>query len=280
MAASVVAVTQVPSAISSIYVPACENQNPCGSTCCAAGQFCSNGACADAIGTTQGAGGYVTPTYVLATTVVPTQSAFIRPTSNTVETVTATGTATTTVAFQTAVATDGSSVMGTTVSTNNGLSGGAIAGIVIGVLAAIFLLILFCICCCAKGAIDGVKALLGLGKKKPTRVETEEVYVRHSHHGGSSSRPPQQRTWFGMGPSRPARPEKKSSGWGGASVVAGALAALAVGLGLKRRHDRKDNKTEYSGSSESYSYYTGTSESSESSDRRTRDSRRSRNTRR
>ncbi|MCJ1444682.1 MAG: hypothetical protein MMC23_005184 [Stictis urceolatum] len=198
-------------------------------------------------------------------------SAFIRPTSNTVATVTSTAAATTTEAFQTPVASDGSNISAQ--PDNNGLSGGAIAGIVIGVLLGLFLLFLLLACLCCKGLIDGLLALFGCGKKR----RTEETYIEthHSHHG--SHGPPPKRRWFGMaaGPSRP-KPEKKSGiGFLG---VAGILGTLAVILGLKRKHDRHhDEKSSY-GSVTSYSYsddYT-TSASSASSDRRTRTTRHSR----
>ena len=218
----------------------------CGGTCCSPGEFCNNpGQCVGAAGTT---GGAVAP--------APTNSAFIRPTSGTVATVTAVGTATTTLPFQTPVGTDGamlSPINATPV--NNGLSGGAIAGIVIGVLLGLFLLFLLLAFLCCRGIWD---AIFGRRRKKTTETYIEE---HHSHHG--SGRPPQRR-WFGILPGRPSRPSppKKSSGGMGLLGVGGFLAALAVLLGLKRRRDHRahDEKSSYTGSSYTYSDYT-TSES-------------------
>jgi hypothetical protein len=228
------------------------NETPCGSICCASGQFCQRlNQCAANEGGSSVNAQQPTPS--------PTGSPFIRPTSGTVITITQTGSATTTVAFQTAITTEGSAALGTAVTqTNNGLSPGAIAGIVLGVLAALFILLLILLCCCAKGILDGCLSLIGLGKRK-TVVEETEVYSHHSHH--SSRPPPAPRRWFGMGPPRPERPDKKSSGLGGLLGVAGFLGALAIILGLKRRKDRKDEKSDYdSRSSASYSYYTSESE--------------------
>ena len=88
-------------------------------------------------------------------------SAYIRPTSFGIETITSIGSPTTTVPFLPPTTTGQAAGMGA-VATNNGLSQGAIAGIVIGVLLGILLLFLFCACCLFKGLIDGILRLIGL----------------------------------------------------------------------------------------------------------------------
>jgi hypothetical protein len=241
--------------------PVCKSQlgeSSCGSICCAQGQFCASaGQCLSNAATTPGGGGIIISTVFV--TASATNSPFIRPTTQTVQTVVATGTATTTIPFQTPVATDGSQITGAMVTQSGGLSGGAIAGIVIGVLAALTILFWICVCCCAKGAIDGILSLFGLGGKKNRR--TEETYIEEHHHHSSSGAPP-RRNWFGQRPSRPDQPEKKSDGLRGLLSVAGILGGLALVLGLKRRHDKKEEeKSRVSGSSYySYSDYTSASE--------------------
>ena len=232
------------------------NEVSCGPICCAQGQFCQfSGQCAAIGGTTPGAGTPgIIPITPSATLSSASATGFVRPTSNTILTITSTGTATTTVPFQTPVASDGSAVTGMTVSTNNGLSGGAIAGIVIGVLLGIALLILFCVCCCAKAVVDTLLGIFGLRNRSRRRVTETEVIEerRHSSRHGSASRPAAyRRTWFGR--SRPVTTvtqEKKSSGGGFFGVFA-ALAALAACLGLQRR--REERKQEY-GTASYYSY--------------------------
>ncbi|MCJ1485506.1 hypothetical protein MMC06_005680, partial [Schaereria dolodes] len=224
------------------------NEAQCGSICCTSDQFCqSPGVCAAYGGSSANEATYYTTTSGV--------SAFIRPTSNTVQTVTSTGSATTTVAFQTAVGTDGSAITGMQITKNNGLSGGAIAGIVIGVIAGLLLLILFCLCCCAKGLVDALRSFFGLGRSR--RRVTEETYIeeRRSSRRHGSAAPAGGRTWYGA--QRAGREQQKqSSGLAGFGGVAAGLTALAVLLGLKRRRDRQRAKTEYSGSSYSYSDYT------------------------
>ncbi|KAL8757658.1 MAG: hypothetical protein Q9199_002039, partial [Rusavskia elegans] len=233
-------------------------ESPCGTLCCAMGQYCQTpGQCAASAG---GAVGDVSSFYYSSVTATD----FVRPTSNTVQTITSTGSATTTVPFQSAGPTQGGATAGMTASTtNNGLSGGAIAGIVIGVLAGIVLLLLICALCCFKGLLDGFLALFGSGKKR-RRQETTYIEERHSHHTGGAAGPG-GRTWWGA--NRPAR-IKKDTGLGGAGAVAAGLGTLAVILGLKRRRDRRDKDSYGSRSSYSYGSYTGTSESSVSSDDR------------
>ncbi|KAL8800038.1 MAG: hypothetical protein Q9200_007370, partial [Gallowayella weberi] len=188
----------------------------CGSLCCAMGQYCQvPGQCAASAG---GAGGDVSSFYYSSVTA----GAPLRPTSNTIQTVTATGSATTTVPFQSAAPTQGGATAGmSATTTNNGLSGGAIAGIVIGVLLGIALLLIICAACCFKGLLDSILAFFGLGPRRRRREETT----------------PQVR---------------KDSGLGGLGAVAGGLTALAVLLGLKRRRDRRE-KDSY-GTRSSYSY--------------------------
>ena len=233
------------------------NEVSCGPICCASGQFCQYaGSCAAAGGSSAAATYFVPASSASA-------SAFIRPTSNTVQTVISTGTATTTIPFQTPIGTDGSAVTGmTAVQQNNGLSGGAIAGIVIGVLLLLFILFIICLCCCAKGLLDRILGIFGLGPRaRKRRVETSTYVEEHHHsHGGTGAAAAGGRTWYGGrrndGPSRPA---KKTNGFGGALGVAGALAALAVLLGLKRRRDRDEKSSYGTGSSYTYSDYTSAS---------------------
>ncbi|KAI4233586.1 MAG: hypothetical protein L6R40_007037 [Gallowayella cf. fulva] len=238
---------------------ASNGESPCGTICCATGQTCQYpGQCAAAAG---GAGGDVSSFYYSSVTA----AAPIRPTSNTVQTITSTGSATTTVPFQSASPTQGGATAGMSATTsNNGLSGGAIAGIVIGVLLGIALLLIICAACCFKGLLDSILAFFGLGPKRRRRQETTTyVEERHSHHhGGGGGGGGGGRRWFGaVGPARIDRPPpKKDSGLGGIGAVAAGLGGLAVLLGLKRRRDRKEKGSYGSRSSYSYSDYT-TSES-------------------
>ena len=248
-------VTQTYSSFISTTTLSCSyslGETPCGNVCCLSGQFCQTpGTCALVGG---GSSGYYSGLYTVTTVVTNTASASapIRPTSNTLITVTSISGATTTQAFSTPVSTDGSIIIGHSSSGGGGLSGGAIAGIVIGVIAGIILLILFCACCIFKGLIDGLLAIFGLGKSRRTTTE-EEVYERRSRRGG-------RRTWFGTRPARSEAVEEKrrSSGWGTAGWMAAGVGALALWLGLKDR--RKNNKTS---SGYGSSYFTESSISSE-----------------
>lgn len=211
---------------------------PCGNTCCSAGQYCMTNInqCAAAGG---GSSGFYSSFY----TVTQNPSVPVRPTSNTILTVTATGSPTTTVPFQTPVGTDGSTLIGVEASTQGGLSGGAIAGIVIGVIAGIILLLLICLCWCGGAAISALRGIFGGGRKR--RTETTVIKERHSHHGHShhGSRPA-GRTWFGARPARVDRTEKRNTGGAlaGFAKVGLALGGLAAVLGLKRRSDRRRNE--------------------------------------
>ncbi|KJY00978.1 hypothetical protein TI39_contig307g00010 [Zymoseptoria brevis] len=240
------------------------NEVPCGSTCCASGQYCMTDQmiCAAAAG--GGSSGYY------STQGGATAGAGIRPTSSAGITVTKTQGPTATLAFMTPVAT-GANITLTEDNTGGGggLSGGAIAGIVIGVLLGLALLGLLCFCCCVKGLLDGLFACFGSKRKRRT-VEVDE-YTRHSRHSGGGN----GRTWYGA--ARPAtrvsrRDDHSSKGKNALGIGAG-LAALWAILGLKRKRDnrRRDEKSEYSYSSD---YYTSASSAS-SDDRRTRDTRRS-----
>ena len=220
---------------------------PCGSSCCSAGQYCMTDIqqCAAADG---GSSAYYSSFY----TVTQTASVPVRPTSNTVLTVTSTGSATATVPFSTPVGTDGSTLIGGAATTQGQkLSAGAIAGIVIGVIAGIILLFLLCICFCAKGAIDAITGLFGGGRRR--RTETTYIAERHSHHGSR----PANRTWFGARPARVDRTEEKKrktgGGLAGLGTVTAGLALMATYLGLKRRRDEK----KYAKSSSDYSSYDG-----------------------
>jgi len=141
------------------------------------------------------------------------------------------------------------------------LSGGAIAGIVIGTIAGIILLLLICFCCIVKAGFDGLLALFGFGKRR-RRTERIETVERYSRHGsGTASRRDTHTGWFG----RPARVDetrkKKSGGFGGLGAVGAGLVGLAVILGLKRRHDRKEKARSDISSSYYTDSYTGTSAS-------------------
>lgn len=220
------------------------SQNVCGGTCCDSGYYCydpQNNQCRMIAGGSSGGIGTLTP------------SAPLRPTSSTLIIVTATGTPTATVPFETPIATGANGSLVESDQGGSGLSGGAIAGIVIGVILGVILLLLLCLFCCAKSLFDTLLACLGFGRKR--RHTHEESYVESHHHssgvGGGGRR------WYGQGPSRPPRSEKKS-GVGGAAGVAGVLGGLALALGLKRAHDRRhdDKSTTISGSSAYYSDYT------------------------
>lgn len=274
--------------ISAISCDNSMNESPCGTICCAVGQYCAfAGQCAASNGNSDLSSSYLN-SVISTTTAAATNTAFIRPTTNVATTVTSTGSMTTTVPFMTASASasSASSAAGMTATTaNNGLSAGAIAGIVIGVLLGLFLLFLFCAFYCFKGLLDGILSFFGLRNRRRRGEVVEEE--RYSHHGRPSGGG--GRTWYG-GTARPARVDRpKQDGLGGFLGVAGILGALAIFLGFKRRRDRKA-KTETSASSYSYSDYSSESEShlisqlpslyadlfsgSESSDRRTLDTRR------
>ena len=228
-------------------------ESPCGGICCATGQYCAYaGQCA----ASNGHGDESSSAY-LGQITTATNSAPLRPTSNAATTITSTGSATTTVPFQTpsasASAAAGSAAMSTT--SNNGLSGGAIAGIVVGVIIGLIILILILLCCCAASAADAILGFFGIRNKKRRRETT--VIEEHRHHEGGGRR------WFGAGPARRDRSPKKSGGKGGLGAVAGGLAGLAVILGLKRKHDKKVEKSHYTGSSYYSDYYSSQSEYSQ-----------------
>lgn len=230
---------------------------PCGNICCASDQYCyTSGYCTANVG--GGSSGYYS-------TIVSTSgySAPLLPTSSTLVVATATISPTTTIPFVTplsATYTSGATATGTLVPVStahsSSLSGGAIAGIVIGVLLGLALLFLICFYCCLKGLFDGVLALLGLGKRRRT-TETEYIEERrhHSSYGGGGGR-----TWYGSRPSRVERRSEKKSGGSNLLGIGAALAGLWALLGLSRRRDRKrQEKSEYTGSSYG-SYYTSESE--------------------
>ena len=224
---------------------------PCGSICCSSGQFCAwAGQCSAGTGDVSSSayGSY------LASSTSQTYSAPLRPTTGaTTSTSTSTSSASATVPFQTPVGTAGNIIYGTgTTNTNAGLSGGAIAGIVIGVIAGIALLLLFCCFACG---VAGVRSLFGGGR----RNRRDTTYVHESHHSGHGSGGASRPGWWGA-QTRPARTRPPG---GAIGPIAAGLGALALALGLKRRHDRK-RRSEYSSESSDYSYYD-TSESKSSS---------------
>lgn len=220
------------------------NESGCGPKCCSSGEYCYD--IAQGICKAAGNGGF--------TTTGVGYSAPLRPTNSAGVIITQTISPTTTIPFQTPVATgaqNGTLVAG---SGGGGLSGGAIAGIVIGVIAGIILLILICLCCCFKAGLDGLLALLGLGKKKrrSRRVVEEEYIESHRRHGSGSDR-----RWYGSAagsrPSRPPPPPKKS-GFGGLLGATAGLGGLALALGLKRKHDKEKSDVSSSYGSSYYSY--------------------------
>ncbi|KAK5170049.1 hypothetical protein LTR04_004968 [Oleoguttula sp. CCFEE 6159] len=227
----------------------CANANQiCGNICCSSDRYCyAAGQCVAAAGGSSSFG--VGTTYVAGSYTAP-----LRPTSSTLVVVTATASPTTTVPFQTPVATGANITLTTSQASTagGGLSPGAIAGIVIGVLVGLALLALICFCCIVRGIW---RTLFG-GNKRRERVDVYEERHHHSSGGGGGGR-----TWYG-GNDRPSRPPKRqSSGVGGLGAVGLGLGALAVFLGLKRRRDRRDEKSEYSDSSGHHSSdYTSASE--------------------
>ncbi|KAL2004074.1 hypothetical protein VTN02DRAFT_579 [Thermoascus thermophilus] len=238
-------------------------ETPCGDVCCSASQMCENKVCVDGASSA-----YFSSFFAPTATATPP----LRPTSSGIETVTQTGGPTTTMGFIAPVGTNGASLIGVKASSGGGLSGGAIAGIVIGVLAGVALLLFLWLCCCARGALDGLVACC-FGRRR--RRETTYVEERYSHHahGSNTAAAAQGRTWFGTRPSRTEERPKKDSGLGMLATIGLFLGALALCLGLRRRRNRDDEKSEYTYSSSYYPYYSSdyyTSASSESSDRRTR----------
>jgi len=272
-AATTPAVVWAPAPTSAAICSADLGQSQCGALCCASTQSCfMAGSCTDLPSSLW------TYTAMPNPTVTSTYSAPVRPTSGGVSTATSVVSASTTMPFVPPATASGSTLPITGSSTSGGLSPGAIAGIVIGVIAGIIILLLICFCCCVKAGLSGLLAIFGLGKKKRRSTERIETVERYSRHG-SGSRRDTHTGWFGA--SRPTRVDesrkKKSSGFGGLGAVGAGLAGLALILGLKRRHDRKEKAARSDiGSSYYTDSYTGTSESSASSDRRTRDSRRDR----
>ncbi|KAF2458863.1 hypothetical protein BDY21DRAFT_370398 [Lineolata rhizophorae] len=225
------------------------SEQPCGNVCCSSGEYCKlAGQCAPAAGGSS----------VIQSTTPPTQEATppLRPTSSTLIIVTATG-GTQTSPFGTPVPTGtaGTNATAEPATGGGGLSGGEIAGIVIGVLVGILLLILLCICCCFKTVWDSFMAIFRGGRRR-RRTETE--YVEEHHHGVS---PGAHSRWYGS--DRPSRVERRRRGgrWGNMGALAGGLGALALALGLKRRHDRRrhDDKSDYSSTYYSSDYTTSSS---------------------
>lgn len=234
---------------------ACNPSDICGTACCGSGQWCadaSNNICKEIGGGSAGSPG------VTGTGTNP--SAPVRPTSNGVIVITATGSATATVPFTTPIPTG---VNGTLVESEaaGGLSGGAIAGIVIGVIAGIILLLLICFYCCAKAAFDGILAMIGLGKKR-RHTHEETTYIEEHHSGAAAG----GRRWYGQaGSARPSRPARKEGGGMGRLLGIGAgAAALGAMLGMRKKNERKhydDKSTTITDSSYYYSDYTSSSES-------------------
>lgn len=233
----------------------CNSADICGTACCSGGQYCadaSNNICKDFGGGSAGSGG------VTGTGSNP--SAPVRPTSNGVIVITATGSATATVPFTTPIPTGVNGTLVESQAAGGGLSGGAIAGIVIGVIAGIILLLLICFYCCAKAAFDGILAMIGLGKKR-RHTHEETTYIEEHHSGAAAG----GRRWYGQaGSARPSRPPRKEGGGLGKLLGLGAgAAAIGAMLGMRKKNDRKhydDKSTTVTDSSYYYSDYTSTSE--------------------
>ena len=227
--------------------PKCQyalNESPCGHICCQSGFYCLNpetGHCANA---GAGSSGH------LSSFLSVTASAPLRPTASTLVVVTAPGILTTTVPFEAPVATGANVEITSSASeSDDGLSAGAIAGIVIGVILGIIFLALLCFFCCLKGAANRILAAFGFGGRGRRREEYVEEYHRHSHHGGHGHGNGQ---WYGQGrPSRP--PKKKTGGLGGLGAAAAGLGTLGLLLGLKRKTNRRTEKSDYTSSSGYYS---------------------------
>lgn len=219
--------------------PTCPaSETACGNICCPSGHYCA-------------VWGQCSP----ATTIAVSPSAPLRPTSSGAVIVTRTTFATTTtVPFLAPMATGQNVNITSTQESSSGLSGGAIAGIVIGVLAAIIILLFICIFFCFKAAWDGLLAIFGLGGRRRRTEVIEESYHRSGDRRDS-------RRWPGNQPSRIARNEKRSGGFGGFAPVAAGLTGLAVALGLRRKADRRrrNEKSDYTAST-----YDETEYSSES----------------
>jgi ubiquitin-activating enzyme E1 len=123
------------------------------------------------------------------------------------------------------------------------------------------LLFLLCLFCCFRALFDTIMACFGGGKRKHTH---EETYIEEHHHSsaGGAAASGGGRRWYGQGPSRPARSKKSGGGVGNALGIGALLGGAALALGLKRKHDRKNDEksTTVSGSSAYYSdEYTSTS---------------------
>jgi hypothetical protein len=217
---------------------------PCDAICCSSGQYCK-AETNECIAVDGDSSAYYSSQFSFT----QVASVAVRPTSNTILTVTSTGAATTTVPFSAPIATDGSSLIGAQATTqSSSLSPGAIAGIVIGVIIGIILLTLICLCCCARGLLNGILGIFGGGKKTRRTEKTTYINQRHSHHGSRAG----GRTWFGSRPARVDRTEpKKKSGLGDLVKVGAGLGVLGTMLGIKRKRDRRHEEK----SNSDYSYY-------------------------
>ena len=243
-------------------IPQSDDQEPCGSVCCAGWQTCAF------MGQCSPKPGYDPPSTVVITSngVVTTQySAPYRVTGTTVVTTTAVQSSQTATRTNTADAStkteDGDEIGGVGGGGGGGgLSAGAIAGIVIGCLAAIALLLLLCFCCIARGLWHAI-----FGRKEKESKERVDIYEeRVSRHGSrvpsAHSRKDRHSGWFGFGGGKPGsagdRREKKSGGkwWLG---IAGAAATILALLNLKK--DKKPDKKSHSRYSESYYTYDSSS---------------------
>ena len=254
-----------------VAAPICDTsleETSCGIYCCAGDQVCASAnTCAPRPSSTAAA--LTSFTYIVSTmaTATSTYSAPLRPTSGTITTSTS---VTTTQTFIPPATASGSTLPIVSSPTSHGLSAGAIAGIVIGTIAGVILLLLICFCCILRAGFDGLLALFGLGSRRNrrSRERVEVVEERYSRHGSGASRRDTHTGWFGAG-GRPAtvaeNRKKRSSGFGGLGAVGAGLLGLAVILGLKRRHDRKEMAERNDISSSYYTdSYTGTSASKHS----------------
>lgn len=229
------------------------NETPCGSICCASGQYCEvSGQCAAAAN--GGSSGYYSSYY----SSTQSASAALRPTSSTLVVVTATSSPTTTVPFLAPVAT-GANITLTSTSADNshGLSGGAIAGIVIGVLLGLFLLGLILLYCCARGIWVAL-----FGRKRNRTTERTEYIEEHHHRSSGGAAGGGRKTWYGSRPTQyDEKRQKKSGGFNEILGIGAALAGLAAVLGVKRNNERRREDDRYTDYSSSYgSYYTSESE--------------------
>lgn len=209
--------------------PSAENEEACGSICCASWQYCAyKGQCLPR----DGASSVPVSTYTTNGQLTTQFSQPYRITSTTGASATATGGA--------------GDAEDSTAGTGSKLSGGAIAGIVVGTLAGVALLMLLCFCCVVRGLWA---VLCGRDRDKDKERErrrsrsrtvvTEERYARRA--GSPHSHREHHRTWYGTRVSSPSdrgrRPEQKKSKF--SLWMMAIMSTLAALLFLNRGKNKK-----------------------------------------